>query len=159
MRDRNRFRVFLPLVVLGFGALSGAAAQAGKAGEKDKAPVKCEMTFNLKGWSALYKKAEGTGTITCDNGESAEVAIRVRGGGLTVGKSEILEGRGTFSGVKSLAETLGAYAAGSAHASAVKGGEAAVYTKGEVSLALAGSGRGWDVGVDFGKFTISRKSS
>ena len=30
-------------------------------------------------------------------------------------------------------------------------------TKGEISLAIAGSGRGWDVGVSLGGFTIKRK--
>ena len=29
-------------------------------------------------------------------------------------------------------------------------------TKGEVSLALSGTGRGWDLGVAFGRFTIKR---
>jgi hypothetical protein len=29
-------------------------------------------------------------------------------------------------------------------------------TKGEVSLALAGTGEGWNLGVDAGKFTITR---
>ena len=29
-------------------------------------------------------------------------------------------------------------------------------TKGDVSLALAGKGEGWNIGVAFGKFVISR---
>jgi hypothetical protein len=29
-------------------------------------------------------------------------------------------------------------------------------TKGNVSLALSGTGKGWNLGVDFGKFTVSR---
>jgi hypothetical protein len=29
-------------------------------------------------------------------------------------------------------------------------------TKGEVSLGLAGTGRGWELGISFGKFTITR---
>jgi hypothetical protein len=31
-----------------------------------------------------------------------------------------------------------------------------VMTKGNVSLALTGKGRGWNLGIDFGKFTISK---
>ncbi len=31
----------------------------------------CEMDFELKGWSAFYKKARGKGTVTCGNGQSA----------------------------------------------------------------------------------------
>jgi hypothetical protein len=30
-------------------------------------------------------------------------------------------------------------------------------TKGEVSLALSGTGEGWDLGIAFGKFKISRQ--
>jgi len=30
-------------------------------------------------------------------------------------------------------------------------------TKGEISLALSGSRRGWDVGVSIGGFTITKK--
>jgi hypothetical protein len=30
-------------------------------------------------------------------------------------------------------------------------------TKGEVSLGLSGTGRGWDLGVSFGKFKITRQ--
>jgi hypothetical protein len=29
-------------------------------------------------------------------------------------------------------------------------------TKGNVALAMSGKGEGWTLGVDFGKFTISR---
>jgi hypothetical protein len=41
--------------------------------------------------------------------------------------------------------------------SVVEGGQAQAMTKGEISLALAGSGRGWDVGVSIGGFTITKK--
>jgi hypothetical protein len=30
-------------------------------------------------------------------------------------------------------------------------------TKGEISLEITGSGRGWDVGVSLGRFTITKK--
>ena len=29
------------------------------------AKTDCEMRFNLTGWAAIYKHAEGSGTITC----------------------------------------------------------------------------------------------
>jgi hypothetical protein len=121
------------------------------------AMTKCTMSFTLAGWSALYKTASGHGRITCADGEAADVVIDVKGGGLTFGKSEILEGKGSFSDVKGLAETLGSYAAAEAHAGAVTSVQAAAYTKGEVSLAVTGKGRGVDLGIDFGSLTISRK--
>ena len=118
--------------------------------------VECKMQFNLSGWSAFYKTATGHGTITCNDGETARVRIRAKGGGLTFGKSEVVGGTGTFTGARSLTELFGSYAQGEVHAGVVKSGDAEVLTKGEVSLVLAGTGRGVDIGVDFGKFTISR---
>ena len=44
-----------------------------------------------------------------------------------------------------------------AHAGAVKSSKAQVVTKGEVSLALAGTGKGWDLGIDGTAFTIERR--
>ncbi|HVS14699.1 MAG TPA: hypothetical protein VMV46_12295 [Thermoanaerobaculia bacterium] len=114
----------------------------------------CELTFTLRSWSAFYKSGKGEGTVTCDNGERADVRIKVKGGGLSVGRSEILDGKGKFSEVRRLSEVFGSYAAAGAHAGAVKSSEAVAMTKGEVSLALAGTGRGFDVGVTFSKFTI-----
>ncbi len=51
---------------------------------------------------------------------------------------------------------FGTYVAAEAHAGAVKSSGAQVMTKGEVSLALSGTGRGFDLGVAFGAMTISR---
>jgi len=136
-------------------ALSGGAAIAGEGGGGPKM-IDCEMTFSLKGWSAFYKTAKGEGTITCDNGQSASVKIKTKGGGLTVGKSEIANGRGKFSEAESLDELFGRYVQAEAHAGAVKSSAAQAMTKGEISLALSGTGRGWDLGVSFGAFTIER---
>lgn len=120
------------------------------------ADVSCSMTFQMKGWSAFYKTASGTGTIRCTNGQSASVKLEAKGGGLTFGKSSIENGNGEFSGVTGIDEVFGSYVAAEAHAGAVKSSKASVMTKGEVSLALSGTGRGWDLGVAFGKLTISR---
>ena len=130
-------------------ALAPAAQAAGN--------VDCKLRFNLEGWSAFYKTAKGTGTITCDDGSSLPVSISAKGGGITFGKSKIENGVGEFSGVSSIRETLGTYAAAEAHAGAVKSSKAQAMTKGDVSLALAGTGEGWDLGVAFGKFTIKAR--
>jgi hypothetical protein len=119
------------------------------------ANVDCELTFTMNGWSAFYKTASGTGVIKCNNGQSMNVKLSAKGGGLTVGKSTIEDGKGKFSAVNSMSELLGSYASGEAHAGAVKSAQAQVMTKGEVSLALSGTGRGWDLGIAFGKLTIT----
>lgn len=119
--------------------------------------IDCEMRFSMSGWSAFYKTSSGTGTVTCNNGKSFPVKVSAKGGGITFGKSTVENGRGEFSGVKSVDEVFGSYASGEAHAGAAKSAHAQVMTKGDVNLALSGKGRGWDVGIAFGRFTISRR--
>ena len=137
------------------GALCAVLLMAASSGT-EAAEANCKMTFQMKGWSAFYKTYEGSGTIKCSNGQSARVKLEAKGGGLTFGKSEIDNGKGQFSGVKSIEEIFGTYVEAEAHAGAVKSSKASVMTKGPVSLALSGVGRGWDVGIAFGALTISR---
>ena len=76
--------------------------------------IHCEMSFTLKGWSAIYKSYDGVGTIKCDNGQRVRVAVHARGLGLIAGKSEVHEGVGKFSEVPSINELFGSYAAAAA---------------------------------------------
>ena len=135
---------------------SPAKAEDAKGPDK-KRETKCRLEFSLKGWSAFYKTAKGKGTISCDNGQLAGVDISVHGGGVTFGKSKITNGRGTFSSVKDIGELYGAYATSEAHAGAVGSAGAQAMTNGEVSLALHGTGKGVDIGIDFGEFKITPK--
>ena len=136
-----------------FSAFAVASMIGGPA---HAAGIDCKLKFTLSGWSAFYKRADGNGTITCNNGASFAVKLQARGGGLSFGKSTIRDGTGEFSAVQSVDELLGSYATAEAHAGAVKSSKAQVMTKGEVSLALAGTGEGWDLGVAFGKFVIKK---
>ena len=137
----------LLIALAGFSVIGGTAKAA---------DVKCELRFSMSGWSAFYKRADGTGTVTCANGQSLQVKLQARGGGLTAGKSTIRSGVGEFSGVQSINDVLGSYASAEAHAGAVKSAKGQVVTKGEVSLALSGTGDGWDLGIALGKFTIKK---
>ncbi|HVR95757.1 MAG TPA: hypothetical protein VMW27_04035 [Thermoanaerobaculia bacterium] len=139
-----------PFVLLTLALAFGSAASA-------RATTHCQMSFDLKGWSIFYKVAKGTGTITCDNGQKANVTIEAKGGGLTAGRSQVRDGIGKFSEVDGINELFGSYVNASARAGAVKSVEAQALTKGEVSLALTGKGTGFELGVSFGKFTISRR--
>lgn len=130
-------------------ALVAFASPARAAGDID-----CKLSFDLAGWSLFYKTASGDGTVSCDNGQSMAVHISAKGGGLSFGKSRIDNGTGEFSGVHRIREVLGTYATAEAHAGAVKSSKAQVMTKGDVSLALAGTGKGWDIGIAFGKFVL-----
>ncbi len=146
-----RKAIFIGVLAMLFGCSAVAVAQ-------DKAPAtaKCNMKFNLKGWSVFYKTADGSGWVTCNNGEKTNVKINVTGGGLTFGKMDIHDGDGTFSEVIRIDEIFGTYVAAEAHAGVVKSAQASVYTKGEISLALTGTGRGVNIGIDFGKLEISK---
>ena len=142
--------------VITASALIGACSLVAPTPAQAAANVKCTLSFEMKGWSAFYKTASGSGTVKCDNGQSMRVKLSAKGGGLTVGKSSIEEGHGEFSAVAGLSEILGSYAAAEAHAGAVQSASGQVMTKGEVSLALSGKGRGFDLGIAFGKLTISK---
>lgn len=144
---------FSRAAILGACALLAGLPTAATAGGK----VKCKLSFQMSGWSVLYKESSGSGTIKCSNGQSMHVKLRAKGGGLTVGKSTIDDGHGEFSGVSSINELIGTYASAEASAGAVESAKAQVVTKGEVSLALSGTGSGWDLGVAVGNFIISRR--
>jgi len=142
-------RWMLVAVAGGWLALAAPAQAAG--------PIDCRLDFELSGWSLFYKTASGNGTVSCDNGQSLPVRIEARGGGLSFGKSKIANGVGEFSGVHDIGDVLGSYATAEAHAGAVRSSKAQAMTKGDVALALAGTGEGWDIGVAFGKFTLSAR--
>lgn len=121
--------------------------------------IECKMRFTLSGWSAIYKTAHGKGTVTCDNGQTMDVILDAKGGGLTAGAYEINDGKGNFNGVTNIQQILGTYANATAHAGAVKSSHAAAMTKDNVSLTLTGTGNGWNIGAGFSGFTIKRAST
>lgn len=141
------------LVLAGATALAAWPVERARA---DEPMVKCELTYNLHGWSIIYKRADGTGTVTCNNGQTAAVKIRVVGGGLTAGKYRVENGKGEISKVRGIDEVFGDYVQAGAEAGVVKSAQAQVLTKGTTSLALSGTGQGINLGVSVGKFTISR---
>lgn len=143
---RKTQALLLPFCLLALATIAPSAHASGD--------VSCDMRYTLAGWSIFYQTAKGQGEITCTNGQRLHVEIRTKGGGLTIGKSEIKHGRGEFSGVHDIRDVLGSYATAQVHAGVVKSSSAQVLIKGNVSLALAGVGDGWDLGIAFGKFEI-----
>jgi hypothetical protein len=137
--------------------LSAALVAAAAIGSTAQAKADCKLKFTISGWSAFYKRSDGAGTITCTNGQSLHVRLRARGGGPSVGHSTIKNGTGEFSGVDDIRELLGSYVSAEAEAGAVKSAKGQVVTKGPISLALSGTGEGWEIGVAFGKFQILRR--
>lgn len=145
----NSKALWVALALLPLGALATPGARAADM-------MKCRMTFNLSGWSVIYSTASGHGTVTCSNGQSMDVDISAKGGGLTVGKYKLTDGHGKFSHISNINDVLGTYATAHAHAGVVGSSRAAAMTKGDVSLALTGTGQGWNVGAGFSGFTIKK---
>lgn len=144
---RNTFWLCAALLAMG-SALGIAPAQA--AGT-----IKCEMDYELAGWSAVYKTAKGSGTVKCDNGQMLKVNLKTTGAGPTIGTTKIQNGRGEFAGVDDIRDVLGDYVATGANAAAGIAAEANMLTQGKVSLALGGTGVGVELGAHMSKFTIS----
>ncbi len=119
----------------------------------------CQMDFTLSGWSAIYKTSSGQGTVTCDNGQTMHVRLSAKGAGLSAGAYKINDGHGKFTNVTNINQILGTYVKGTAHVGASKSTRAAIMTNDNVSLALTGTGNGWDIGVAITGFTISRAST
>jgi hypothetical protein len=116
--------------------------------------TKCHLTFAIESFAFVYESGKGSGTITCDNGQSARVKIRTHGGGANFGENKITNGHGSFSKVNNIKELFGGYASSSAHASAGAGARAEAVTKGDISLSLSGTGKGVGIGLGFGSFVI-----
>lgn len=143
-------------IALALTAIAMASAAPGLRLARAEGPdLRCKLTYSLQGWSALYQRAEGKGTVSCADGSTMHILIAARGGGLTAGRWRIDEGTGTFSEVHRPAEVFGRYTQGGAQAGIVKSAGAQVLTKGTVSLALAGRGEGVDLGVAVGEVTLS----
>ena len=138
---------------LGMGLVS-LAPGALAANDSNAAAMDCHMTFTLSGWSAIYKTATGSGTVTCDNGQSMPVTLHAKGGGLTFGKYKLDDGHGAFTDVGDIRQVLGTYARATAHVGAAQSAHASAMTKGDISLAISGHGTGWNIGVGFSGFTI-----
>jgi hypothetical protein len=119
--------------------------------------IDCKLTYDLEGWAVFYKQAQGSGVVRCSNGQQASVRLHTKGGGFVLGKSEIVGGIGQFSKLRNISEVFGTYARAEVGAGAGNAVSSQVLTKGEVSLALAGKGRGVELGFAFGSFRIARQ--
>jgi hypothetical protein len=135
-------------------AIGGAALLALPGPAVSAEMTRCHLSYDLEGWSVLYKTSRGQGHITCKNGQSADVKIVTHGGGATLGRIRVVDGGGSFSAVENIAELYGSYAEATVHAGAGGAADARVMMKGNVSLSLSGTGQGINLGLAFGSFRI-----
>lgn len=147
-------RLFQKLLLVIFVVMSGSVAAPASAANN----ISCKLTYKLSGWSFVYKQYDGAGVINCNNGQQAQVKLASKSVGFTIGRSEV-EGIGKFSDVKTISETFGTFVALEGHGGVIESGHGQVLTRGIVSLALSGKGRGIDVGATLGALTISPVNS
>ena len=136
----------LTLLLLSLAVAVGPASSAQR--------TKCRLSYDLEGWSAFYKVANGSGRITCSNGQAADVTIETRGGGISFGTTKVIGGKGVFSQVNDIRDLYGSYGEAVAHAGAGESAAARFMVKGNVNLSLHGTGQGISVGIAFGSFKI-----
>ena len=71
---------------LALSLLLFAASSQSMAGTAD---LNCKLQYQVKGWSAVVKVANGSGTVTCSDGTTKAVTLKLRSIGATIGKSQI----------------------------------------------------------------------
>ncbi len=125
--------------------------------------LECKIIFNFKSWSVFFSSGKGEGTITCNDGEKADVVLSTKGGSVfDFGKSDIINGHGKFSPVNKIDELYGTYSSvggGIGIAKSASGLSLSKTMGGLVNLDLSGTGAGVEIGFHFGDFKIEPKKS
>jgi len=113
----------------------------------------CSMTYKLEGFSLAYKQYDGTGEISCRNGQKAQVTLSSKSIGFTIGYS-VIEGEAYFTDVKYISELFGDYVSLGNHFGFKNSVDRQVLTRGEISLVMLGRGKGFDIGFTIGDLSI-----
>ncbi|MGZ0077521.1 hypothetical protein [Methylomonas sp. YC3] len=113
----------------------------------------CSMTYKLEGFSLAYKQYDGTGEISCRNGQKAKVTLSSKSIGFTIGYS-VIEGEAYFTDVKYISELFGDYVSLGNHFGFKNSVDRQVLTRGEISLVMLGRGKGFDIGFTIGDLSI-----
>jgi len=117
----------------------------------------CTLKYTMKGWSAFYETYQGTGTVSCPSGKSAQVKLSLKGGGFTFGASHITHGTGRIRGVNKISDIYGGSFTMGGHAGFTKSVEGRWIPKGSRTITLSGKGTGYDLGWSMGSFRISKR--
>jgi hypothetical protein len=116
----------------------------------------CKLSFAMRGYSKNFEQSTGRGTITCDNGQTATVAILGRGASLRNGADALQDGTGTFSAVLDISALFGSYALPPAArvGNARPLGAAGAMSNGEATITFPMTGPAADMPATFGRIGI-----
>jgi spore coat protein U-like protein len=117
----------------------------------------CTLAFGMRGWSTHFEQAQGRGTITCDNGQTATVEILGRGASLRDGAGAFASGgEATFSAVLDISAVLGSYQlpATAKIGNGKKMGVGAAMTNGQATLTFPLTGPAAVFPATFGRIGI-----
>jgi len=116
----------------------------------------CDLKYTLKGWAAFYKTYEGTGTVSCPSGKSAQVKLSLKGGGFTFGAYKVVEGKGRIRGVEKIEDIYGNSFMMDGDAGFMKAVEGRWAPKGARTRTLSGKGTGYNLGFALGALNIQK---
>ena len=75
----------------------------------DEPSLDCTIRFELSGWSAIYERVDGTGTLNCTDGTTMPVDVYARGPRLTAGRLQMRVAKGKLEAVQRLSDVWGTY--------------------------------------------------
>ncbi len=127
---------FATLLVLCFAGAAMAQAPA--------TPQVCELAFASTNWWPLYRGFTGDGTVRCHDGRSLRVHVVAKGHGMDIDHWKIVHGRGRYSQVAGIDDTLGHFVRTRDGTRLVKDRRATVAESARPHLALAGRGNGFE---------------
>lgn len=116
----------------------------------------CDLKYTMKGWAAFYKTYQGTGTVTCPSGKSANVKISLKAGGFTFGAYEVTEGKGKIRGIQKIDDIYGSSFMMDGDAGFIKSVEGRWAPKGSRTITFSGKGKGYDLGWAMGALRIEK---
>ncbi|MDO8527883.1 MAG: hypothetical protein Q7T03_09380 [Deltaproteobacteria bacterium] len=117
--------------------------------------TQCTLKFDMTTRPMFFTRGKGTGTITCDSGETANIIVRAYGGWVTLFQKKGIDGNGTFSKVEDISKLYGSYTDSqttAGHSGALV--KTPIVWKRNISLQFSGTPKGWNPGASMGEFRI-----
>ena len=107
----------------------------------------CTIRFELSGWSAVYERVDGTGTLSCTDGTTLPVDVYARGPRLTAGRLQVTLAKGRFEAVQRISDVFGTYTQDDVYDDPPDAVASASLTNGKVSISIGGVNTAANLGI------------